>query len=345
MSSDEPYLWSHLAHHLRGAGQDGGPEAAELESLLRDPRWMSAQTLQLAGPTGHVLEGHGRRVRAVAVSPDASWLASADVLGTIRIWDMVDGGHRSTLVGHAGAVNALAVSRDSAWLASASADKTVRIWNVAAGTHRTLFGHADGVNAVAFSPDGTWLATAGMDGTVRLWNAANGSNLATAHGHSGPSRALAISPTDPLLVSTGDDWIMLRRTSDGAPLNNLGRWGGVMQWSVAFGPDGSWVACMGRGGTVLLLNVNGTVRATLTGHGGAVNAIAIAPDGTWLASAGADGTIRLWSAQDGAQRESLTGHEGPVNAVAVSPGGSWLASAGDDGTVRLWRVPPGVAAS
>ena len=344
MSSDEPYLWRHLAHHLRGAGEDGGPETAELETLLVDPRWMAAQTLQLAGPTGHVLRGHGGRVRAVAISPDASWLASADVLGTIRIWDMVDGSHRSTLVGHSGAVNGLAISPDSAWLASASADKTVRIWNVASGTYRTLFGHADGVNAVAFSPDGSWLATAGMDATVRLWNAADGSNRATAHGHSGPSRAVAISPTDPLLVSTGDDWIMLRRSSDGAPLNNLARWSGVMQWSVAFAPDGTWVACMGRGGAVLLLNVNGTERARLNGHSGAVNAIAVAPAGTWLASAGRDGTIRLWSAPEAAQRAALTGHDGPVNAIAISPGGSWLASAGDDGTVRLWRVPAAVAA-
>src|SRR5262249_42574447 len=127
-------------------------------------------------------------------------------------------------------------------------------------------GHADGLNAVAYSPDGTWLASAGMDTTVRLWRAADGSHLATAIGHSGPVRDIAICPDVPWFVTAGDDWIMLRRTSDGAALNTLARSEGARQ-AVAVSPDGAWLACVGRGGrTVRLLNINGTPRGTLSGH-------------------------------------------------------------------------------
>jgi NB-ARC domain/Domain of unknown function (DUF4062)/WD domain, G-beta repeat len=339
MSSDEAYLWRHLVDHLREAGRDGGPETAELETLLRDRRWLAAQSLQLAGDSGHVLSGHTARVRAVAISPDGSWLASGDAGGTIRVWIAVDGSARSSLTGHTGAVNALAISPDGAWLASASADKTVRLWDFETGVCRTLFGHSDGVNAVAISPDGTWLASAGMDGTVRLWDARDGSNLATAYGHAGPARAVAISPNGPWLVSAGDDWITLRRSSDGAALNNLARWSGVKQLSVAISPDGSWLACMGRASTIRLLDVNGSARGSIAGHSGTVNGVAIAPDGSWLASGASDRTVRLWNAGDGSLRAELTGHGGAVNGVAISPGGSWLASASDDETVRLWRVP------
>ena len=340
MGSEEPYLWPHLVHHLREAGRDGGPETAELEALLRDRRWSAAQALQLAGDGGYVLSGHDRRVRAVAFSPDGTWLASGDAGGAIRTWSAVDGSRGTTLTGHTGAVNALAISPDGAWLASASGDRTVRLWDVSTGACRTLVGHSDGVNAVAISPDGTWLASAGMDGTVRLWNAADGSNRATAHGHAGPARAVAIGPGAPWLISTGDDWIMLRRSSDGAALTNLARWGGVPQSSVAISPDGTWLACVGRGATVRLLHVNdGSDRGTLSGHSGAINAVAISPDGTWVASAATDRTVRLWNAADGSARATLTGHTDAVSAIAIGPGGVWLASASADQTVRLWRVP------
>ncbi|HEY4027716.1 MAG TPA: NB-ARC domain-containing protein [Candidatus Dormibacteraeota bacterium] len=342
MSSDEPYLWQHLDYHLREAGRDGGPEAAELEALLHDRRWTAAQALQLAGDTGHVLGGHTARVRAVAISPDGSWLASADAAGIVRLWTSVDGSHRSTLAGHDGSVNALAISPDGSWLASASNDHTVRLWTVATGSSRTLVGHSDGVNALAVSPDGSRLASASQDQTVRLWNAADGSNDATAFGHAGPVRGVAISPNGPWLVSAGDDWIMLRRSSDGAPLNTLARSQGVRQ-SVAIAPDGAWLACIGRNATIRLLNITGSARSTLSGHTGAVNALAISPDGSWLASAGSDGTVRLWNTADGSPRATLSGHTGAVNALAISPGGSWLASAGDDKTVRLWRVPRATA--
>jgi WD40 repeat protein len=42
-------------------------------------------------------------------------------------------------------------------------------------------------------------------------------------------------------------------------------------------------------------SVDGTPRATLTGHTKQVVAVAIAPDGTWLATASPDTTARTWS--------------------------------------------------
>jgi hypothetical protein len=342
MSADEPYMWRYLTHHLREAGRRGGPEHAELEALLGDDRWTTAQALYLAGASGHVLRGHATRVRAVAISPDGSWLASGDANGTILLWNSADGSHRSTLVGHSGAVNALAISPDGTWLASASSDYTLRIWDVVTGTSRALFGHFEYVNSVAISPDGAWLASGSMDRTVRLWDARDGANRATAYGHSGPVWAVAISPDGPWLLSAGDDWVVLRRASDAAPLSNLTRSLGVIQLRryVAISPDGSWLLCNGRGTAVRLLNVNGTPRATLAGHGSPINAVAISADGAWIVSAADDGTVRVWSALDGTLRRVFTGHQGAVNAVAFSPGGSWLASAGDDGTVRLWRALP-----
>jgi WD40 repeat protein len=44
----------------------------------------------VTGEEPHLLTGHERYVRSVAVSPDGQWIATSDRDGTIRLWPMPD---------------------------------------------------------------------------------------------------------------------------------------------------------------------------------------------------------------------------------------------------------------
>jgi WD40 repeat protein len=103
-----------------------------------------------------ILKGHTGNVRAVAVAPDGSWLASGSWDKTVRIWDVATGREHAILKGHTSYVYAVAVAPDGSWLASASSDNTVRIWDVATGQPRALMRLDSNLFACA------WLGNGGL---------------------------------------------------------------------------------------------------------------------------------------------------------------------------------------
>ncbi len=130
-----------------------------------------------------------------------------------------------------------------------------------------------------------------------------------------------------------------------AKLPGLGRWQVVTARpragtsSVAWSPDGKWIAWSGSEGLVRILDAKTwqPVRVLL-GHSASVGCVAWRRDSRWLASSSGDETVRLWQV-DGTPGPVLKGHVGEVWQVAWSPDGERLASAGwNDKIVRLWHM-------
>ena len=108
--------------------------------------------------------------------------------------------------------------------------------------------------------------------------------------------------------------------------------------SVAYSPDGKYIATCGSMGAFLWDVETGMVIRGFWGQENCVISVAFSPDGTKVLTGSWDGTAKLWDVGTGAVIRTFSGYMGYVESVAFSPDGMKVLTGSEDGTARIWDV-------
>ncbi|OKH37434.1 hypothetical protein FACHB389_09900 [Nostoc calcicola FACHB-389] len=168
------------------------------------------------------------RTSCVAFSPDGETLATGHFDAAIRLWHPISGKEIRTLRGHGWDVNSVTFSPDGRFLVSGGIDGAIMIWNWRNGERiRTLNRPSDffgsmvswfdrsvgSIRSVAISPDGQTIASGGSSAgdngvsnpPIKLWNTSTGREERIFIGHTDSVNAIAFSPTEKIIASSGED--------------------------------------------------------------------------------------------------------------------------------------------
>lgn len=280
------------------AAPDGSLVTVGADGMARglDPASGGRVTVDVRGP---------QRFRALAMSPDGTWLATGGQGRSVHLW-----------------------SRDRA----TSPTKVVRPVGDRGASVRAL--------AVCGERQGARIATVATDGDLDVWDAATGEHLAGMAGWSATEyTCVAFYPNGRWLVVGGSGLRVLstdlthEEVCDRSQVN-----------AVAVAPNGAWlVAARADGVLTVWEDRRRCITGRIDAHNGPATAVAVSPDARRLVSGGQNGAVAVWDKETGVCLARYAGHRGPVHAVAFTPDGERLVSAGEDGTVRIWRHEEGPA--
>jgi WD40 repeat protein len=277
-----------------------------------------AQVLIWQIGTGTVQQrlAHPAQVNALAWSPESERIATGAAnqvaFFTVRTGALL----ASVLQQHTAPVTALAwTGQNQQQVVSGALDRRAIVWNTADYSPQTIFTkHAAPIEGISWAADGQTIASCSQGGIVRVWDAQSGRERhAPFQVGQEPLRALAFSPTDPILAVGGADGTT-RLFENGLLCHtvNATNNGQVCQ-------DASVQL---RGPTM-----------------SALRSLAWSPDGRFLASGNSKGVCTLWSADALQPLFSFTIAPGqPVHSLSWSPDGDEIATAhGTDVTIFSLR--------
>lgn len=121
------------------------------------------QTLQVMYSGSDIID-------ALAVSPDASWLACGSSNSSIKMIPLKGNTGGYEMTGHKGGIKSLIFSYDGKYLYSAAIDGKVLKWDIAARTSINVATGSMEITSIDISSKGNYLAGLSTDGKVVVWN-------------------------------------------------------------------------------------------------------------------------------------------------------------------------------
>ena len=285
-----------------------------------------SDTLQISNLLQTTLKGHALTVTSAAITADNNTIISGSKDNTIKLWNLVTGQLKRTLIGHTGVVNYLSVTTDGKYIVSADS-KNVRIWNLLTGALIREIKNLEPVSFIKTTQDGKTLV---VDGGTQIVK--NTKTEVDTYGYKSSSEVKYI--------------ISVFNLNTGVLKNKLVH--NESFTSVKISRSGNILVSGNKTGKLNIWNLqNGRLQKTLTGHNSTINSIAISPDEKTIVSTEEDGQIKIWDLSSGKLKSTFTGHDsiyGSVSVIVLISNDtlvSWLKKYNNKTDVKIWNLQTG----
>lgn len=333
--------------------------AGDVAAAVAEYRRAIGRDAKLAAPTPISLGKHSAAVRALQISADGKWLASASDDGTCHVWPLGDMPPPAPVVldHHGGEpLECLAIDAGSHWLATGGWDDRVVIRELqedTLATPTTVANHVGDVVMAAFTADRRWLVSASLDGKLRLWPVADDKVASDAmvlvlganESEAIDCETFTLGHEGRWLIAIDIDRGLHRwdlRAPDVAGSRKLLAPPGFRVKRCLVRPSTTQLIMVGEAGDAAVLDFaldDGTPVA-LPGGADDFESLAVDASGLTFLAGTSSGLVYGWRHQDGQFKLDfrLDKHIKPVVDIAITADGKWALSGGWDKAAFLWRL-------
>ena len=274
-----------------------------------------------AGSKHSQIRAHDCSVTALAVNSQGTLLASGDQKGSLKLWELPDGGLLHSWKGHKASVSSISFPQNDDTIWTLDAKGRMKQWRLPDGKEREYgkFSRSSlsGNSLISVPKGADWYATARNEpyvSQVQRKLSELGFDPGAVDGVFGGRTKTAISKYQQ------SSQIPVTGAIDQETLSKLGinKSSGIME---------------------LRSKVSGKKLLTLKDWAENTSALVVTEDGTFLMAGGMDGKLALWvdPASDPSPVKVATG-KGAISALSIAPKGVIALSAHADGQLTLWKL-------
>lgn len=319
----------------------------------------------------HNFKGHGSTISALSFYGDfnsKNWkIASGDIMGTMKIWDLVKRKCVFTSKEHNAAVRGVNFDKSGELFVSGGRDNLLMLYNAKNWKEIKSIPLESSVESTGFIEieGNTYLYTGGENCVLYIWDFKSESLFAKTKAPLETTEELSISEVVPLyedaeklLLVLSDQSILdidfsidFSENTTIIPVSRImaGNHGTIADLKYV-GPNKDLIALATNSPALRIVDLYNTPfdMDLYEGHTDLLNMLDVSVDGKWLATASKDNTARLWKYDDDTEKficyAVFEGHAASVTAVGlpqtpIDTYPKFLITASEDLTIKKWSIP------